>query len=338
MKIIITGGAGFVGLRLARSLLAQGSLSLNGQAAEPITKIVLVDRAAAPAELLADTRLVSEVGDLLDQLQAAPSLLARHSDVAAVFHLAAAVSGECEANFDLGMRSNYACTHALLEACRTLGSKPTVFFASSIAVFGHTDLVAIDDPLTDFSLPHPQTSYGIQKVIGEHLVADYDRKGFIVGRSARLATVTVRAGLPNGAASGFFSGMVREPLKGIRCTIPVPPETRHPLSSVNKTVEGIIRCVEAASGDWGPRTAINLPSVCCSVAQMAQALKTVAGDAPHALLDWKIDPVVAKIVAGWPRSMSSARAHGLGLQAHGSFEEIVQLYMAENHPELLKKQ
>ncbi len=335
MKIIITGGAGFVGAHLARALLKRGTFCLRGQAAQRISSIVLADRVAAPADLAADSRVSSEVGDLFEQLQSNPAnLLARHADAAAVFHMAAAVSGECEANFDLGMRSNYATTHALLESCRALKTQPTVFFSSSIAVFGTTAHHAFPPEILDTTLPTPQTSYGIQKLIGEQLMADYARKGFIRSRTARLATVSVRAGLPNGAASGFFSGMIREPLKGIRCTIPVKPGVVHSLSSPGKTVEHIMVCMETSDADWGSLTALNLPAVATTVGEMAQTLRRVAGDEVHALLDWQIDPTVERIVSGWPTRMGSPRALALGMKPNASFEEIVRSHIALNHPEI----
>lgn len=336
MKIIITGGAGFVGARLARELLKLGNLSLRGQASQRIEQIVLADRIAAPTDLAADPRVCSEVGDLLDQLQRGTSnLLARHPDTQAVFHLAAAVSGECEANFDLGMHSNYAATHALLESCRALGTRPLVFFASSIAVFGCTPHHPFPDDIVDTTLPVPQTSYGIQKLIGEQLMADFARKGFITARSARLATVTVRAGKPNGAASGFFSGMIREPLNGIACAIPVGPDTVHSLSSPAKTVGGIIACAQASDDAWGPLTALNLPALPTTVGEMAATLKRVAGAKVHGMLSWQIDPAIEKIVRGWPTRIASPRANALGLHANASFDEIVLAHIAENHPELL---
>lgn len=336
MKIIITGGAGFVGARLARELLKRGTLSLRGQAEQRITSIVLADRIAAVSDLTSDTRVSCELGDLLDLLQpGSTNLFARHADVEAVFHMSAAVSGECEANFDLGMRSNYATTHALLESCRALKTQPSVFFASSIAVFGRTAHHAFPEKIVDTTLPTPQTSYGIQKLIGEQLMADYARKGFIRARSARLATVSVRSGKPNGAASGFFSGMIREPLNGIRCTIPVKPDVLHSLSSPAKTVEHIIACMEASDSDWGSLTALNLPAIAVTVGEMADTLRRVAGEQVHAMLDWQIDPAVERIVGGWPTRVTSPRALALGMKASSSFEEIVRSHIAENHPELM---
>jgi D-erythronate 2-dehydrogenase len=330
MNIVITGGAGFLGARLARTLLSRGNLSVAGAASQPITRLTLVDRVAPPADLAADARVTAVVGDLNDLLHAAGGVAAVPADAQVVFHLAAAVSGECEANFDLGMRSNYAANHALLEACRALGHRPVVVYASSMAVFGQTPLLPFPEQLTDFTLPTPQSSYGIQKFIGEQLVADYTRKGFVRGRSVRPATVSVRAGLPNGAASGFFSGMIREPLAGLRATVPVSRPTPVALASPRSTIEGLIRAAEAGDADWGPLTAINLASIRSTVGDMADALERVAGPAGTALLDWAPDAATDKLVSSWPANLGCARARSLGLQPDASFEAIVREYVREN--------
>ena len=331
MNIVITGGAGFLGVRLARALLAEGTLSLAGAAPAPITRLTLVDRAAPPADLLKDPRVAAVTGDLNALMEEKRTLaLVLPTNVAIVFHLAAAVSGECEADFDLGMHSNFAATLALLQACRALQTKPMLVFASSLAVFGDTPEQPMPAVIEDSTLPTPQTSYGIQKFIGEQLVADFTRKGFIQGRNVRLMTVSVRPGKPNGAASGFFSGMIREPLAGLKASCPVPPETPAALSSPALTVAGIIRAAEASMSDWGPRTALNLPSVTATVGEMAAALERVAGPAAIALIDWTPDAVIQKIVKTWPARVNAVRAKGLGLLPAHSFEDIIREYVREN--------
>lgn len=327
MHLVITGGAGFLGARLARTLLAQQRLSLDGAAAQAIERITLLDRVAAPADLAADARIHSAVGDLNDQL-AQPASFWAEAD--AVFHLAAAVSGECEADFDLGMRSNFAATHALLEKLRALGTRPVLVFASSLAVFGDSPAQPLPPVIRDDTLPTPQTSYGIQKFIGEQLVADYTRKGFVRGRSVRLMTVSVRPGKPNGAASGFFSGMIREPLAGLRAPCPVPDDTPVALASPARTIEGIVRAAEASEAQWGPRTAMNLPSLATTVGEMAAALGRVAGPEAVALLDRTPDPAIQRIVKSWPGRFEFERAARLGLRADADFDSIIRDYVREN--------
>jgi nucleoside-diphosphate-sugar epimerase len=327
MKILITGGSGFLGARLARTLLAKGSVSIAGAAAQTIDTITLADRAPPPDDLARDPRVKFVGGDLNEQI-AARTIPEAGTDL--VFHLAAAVSGECEANFDLGMRSNFDATRALLDACRALGTKPTLVFASSLAVFGNLPGEPLPEPIGDFTLPTPQSSYGIQKFIGEQLVADYARKGFIRGRSVRLMTVSVRPGRPNGAASSFLSGMIREPLAGEKAAVPVAAETAVALSSPARTIEGVIRAAEAAPAEWGPLTAVNLPSLRTTVGEMAAALERVAGTAATALLDWTPDPAIVKLVKTWPGDVTFQRARGLGLHPDDDFETVVRDYIREN--------
>jgi nucleoside-diphosphate-sugar epimerase len=327
MHLLITGGSGFLGARLARSLLAKGALSLRGRPAAPITRLTLTDRAPPPEDLAGDPRVRFVGGDLLELAQGG-ALPQAGTD--AVFHLAAAVSAECEADFDLGMRSNLDTTRALLEACRALGTQPVFVFASSLAVFGAVPGRGLPATIDDDTLPTPQSSYGIQKFIGEQLVADYARKGFVTGRNVRLMTVSVRPGRPNGAASGFLSGMIREPLAGVRAQVPVAPETPVALSSPGRTIEGLLRAAEVSDDEWGPRTAINLPSLRTTVGEMAQALERVGGAQAAALLDWSPDPVIARVVSSWPGDVRASRANALGLAPDESFEAIVRDYVREN--------
>ena len=331
MHIIITGGSGFLGARLARSLLLKSQLALRDKAPQLIQKIVLVDRTAPPADLAQDSRIQFLMGDLNQLLE--PKSAEGQSiwaQAAIVFHLAAAVSGECEADFDLGMRSNVDATRALLEACRAAGTCPTVVFASSLAVFGNSAVQPLPAVIDDRTLPTPQNSYGIQKFIGEQLVADYGRKGFICARNVRLMTVSVRPGKPNGAASSFLSGMIREPLAGVRAACPVAPDTAVALSSPARTIDGLIRAAEAGDAEWGARTAINLPALSTTVGAMAAALEKVGGKAAADLIDWTPDPVIANIVTSWPAVIDAARARALGLQSDPNFESIVADYIREN--------
>ena len=334
MNIVITGGAGFLGVRLARHLLTLGRLSLAGRTPQAIESVTLIDRVPPPADLAADSRIRCEIGDLNQLLESNdPESQVIQPQHAIIFHLAAAVSGECEADFDLGMRSNVDATRALLQACRALKTCPTVVFASSLAVFGNSAAQPLPAVIDDRTLPTPQNSYGIQKFIGEQLVADYARKGFIRGRNVRLMTVSVRPGKPNGAASSFLSGMIREPLAGLRAACPVPPDTAVALSSPQNTVDGLIRAAQASDTDWGARTAINLPALSTTVGAMATALEKVAGKAIADLIDWTPDPVIANIVTSWPASIDAARARTLGLQPDTDFASIIRAYIHENQLE-----
>ena len=334
MKVLITGGAGFVGSRLARSLLARGTL--GGQA---ISALVLADQVAPRAELLRDARISARTGPLLAHCQAL------HDEAFdGVFHLASAVSGECELDFDLGLRSNLDSTRALLDALRHRVQKhaaaPTkLVFSSSIAVFGPDPAYPFPALVGDDTLPMPQTSYGTQKLICEHLIADYTRKGFIDGRAARLTTVTVRPGRPNGAASSFFSSIIREPLAGEDAQLPVDPSVTHPVATVQQMVDGLITVFEASREAFVGRSAITLPGLNVSVQQMLDALAAVAGPEVRARVKAERDERIAGIVANWPRGVLTPRANALGLHAATSFEQIIRAYMVDceaENPDALK--
>jgi nucleoside-diphosphate-sugar epimerase len=326
MRILITGGAGFVGSRLAQALLQRGTLS-----GRPIGQVVLSDQFAARPALLDEARVQGRVEPLPALAEAIAAGTA--GDFDGVFHLASAVSGECEADFDLGLRSNLDGTRALLDALRARqahGAPPArLVFSSSVAVFGPDPSLPWTGFVADHTLPTPQTSYGIQKFICEQLVADYTRKGYLDGRSARLMTVTVRPGRPNGAASSFFSGIIREPLAGEPGVLPVSREVSHPVSSPARTVDGLIAVYEASRDALGGRTALNLPALNVTVQQMLDALEAVAGPAVRARVVEQPDARIAGIVANWPKGASAERAAALGLQADASFEAIVRQYIAD---------
>ena len=339
VNVVITGGAGFLGSRLARELLAAGSLEVAGGEARPISRVTLVDQAPVPPDLAADERVTAVRGDLaelLDPAAGGPETLAIGGigdiwgEAEVIFHLAAAVSGECEADFDLGIRANLRATEALLASCRALGTSPLVVFSSSLAVFGGSADHPLPEVVDDQTLPNPQTSYGAQKVIGEQLLADYTRKGFLRGRALRLVSISVRPGRPNGAASGFMSGVIREPLAGQRATCPVAPDTEVALASPAKAIAGL-RCAATASDQaWGGRSAVNLPALTVSLADMADALARIAGPQVSALIDWVPDPEVARMVASWPARVRADRAARLGLTPDPDFDSIVRMHLAES--------
>ena len=329
-QVVVTGGAGFLGSRLARELLAAGSLEVAGSGARPLRRVTLIDQAPAPADLAADGRVTvirGDLGELLDPGHAGPDVLAG-ADV--IFHLAAAVSGECEADFDLGLRANLCATESLLASSRALGTNPVVVYSSSVAVFGGSPEHPLPAVVDDQTLPNPQTSYGTQKFIGEQLLADYTRKGFLRGRALRLMTVSVRPGRPNAAASGFLSGIIREPLTGQRAICPVDPETEVALASPAKAISGLLRAATAPDEAWGGRTAVNLPALTMTVAGMAAALERVAGPQVSALIDWVPDPAVARMFATWPGRVRSDRAARLGLTADPDFDSVITMHLAES--------
>jgi D-erythronate 2-dehydrogenase len=319
MKLLITGGAGFLGARLARTLLAGDTLT-----GARIEQLVLADQFAPPADLAANARVHALTGPLLEQCA---GFAKERFD--GVFHLASAVSGECELDFDLGMRSNLDSTRALLDALRAAGNTPRFVFSSSVAVFGPDPGQPLPAIVADDTLPAPQTSYGAQKLMCEHLIADMTRKGFIDGRSARLMTVTVRPGKPNAAASSFFSGVIREPLAGVEAICPVDASVSHPVSSPARTTLALIRIYEATRDELQGRLALNLPALNVTVQQMLDALEAVAGPQVRALVKFQRDERIAGIVANWPQGASAVRATALGLKADGSFEDIIRQYIAD---------
>ena len=328
-NVVITGGAGFLGSRLARELLTAGSVEVAGGGARPLSRVTLLDQSPPPGDLAGDERVAAIRGDLAELLD--PAGRARHALAGAdvIFHLAAAVSGECEADFDLGVRANLRATESLLASCRALGTNPVVVFTSSLAVFGASGEHPLPAVVDDHTLPNPQSSYGVQKVIGEQLLADYTRKGFLRGRAVRLATVSVRPGRPNAAASGFLSGIIREPLAGQRAGCPVGAATEVALISPARAVEGLLCAASSSEESWGGRSAVTLPALTVTVADMVAALERVGGPGVSALIDWVPDPAVARLVLSWPARIRAERAERLGLAPDPDFGSIIRMYLAE---------
>ncbi len=321
MKILITGGAGFLGQRLARRLLERGTLTLVGGKPEAITQIGLLDVVQAPGP--DDPRIHAQVGDIAD-----PAVLrqAIGTDTRVIFHLAAIVSGQAEADFDLGMRINLDASRALLETCRALGHQPRVIFTSSVAVYGGT----LPDIVRDDTALNPQSSYGTQKAIAELLLADYTRRGYVDGRVLRLPTISVRPGRPNAAASSFASGIIREPLNGVEAACPVRADTRLWLLSPRGAIQALIAGCELDAAAVADRAPINLPGVSVTAAGMVQALHEVAGDQVADRVSWQPDERVERIVGSWPGRWDTARAEKLGLRGDADFADIIRAYMADD--------
>ncbi|NSX15584.1 MULTISPECIES: D-erythronate dehydrogenase [Cupriavidus] len=319
MNVLITGGAGFLGLQLARLLLQRGTLNLDGKAVA-FERLTLLDVVAPQG--LDDARVRVVTGDLSD-----PAVLrqAIDTDTGAVFHLAAVVSGQAEADFDLGMRVNLDASRALLETCRELGHKPRVLFTSSVAVYGGELPPVVQD---DTAL-NPQSSYGVQKAIGELLLSDYSRRGFVDGRVLRLPTISVRPGKPNAAASSFASGIIREPLSGVAANCPVAPQTPLWLLSPRAAVAALVNGIELAGERLGNRRVVNLPGLSVTAAGMVDALRRVAGDAVADLVTWEREERVEKIVGTWPAAWNAERARALGFESDASFDEVIRAYMED---------
>ncbi len=315
MHVLITGAAGMLGRKLTKRLVDVGALR-----ARPIQRIDLVDIVEGPTEGAICT---AHVADLCEP-GVATELLKPMPEV--IFHLAGVVSGEAEANFDKGMVGNIDGARALFDALRFAEGTPRVVFTSSIAVFG----APFPDPIPDDFHLTPLTSYGTQKMVAEALLADYSRRGFFDGIGIRLPTISVRPGPPNAAASGFFSGIIREPLAGTRAVLPVSREVRHSHASPRTAIEYILHAAELDSAALGARRNLTMPGVSVTVGEQIEALTRVAGPDAEALIAESPDPTVAEIVSGWPERFDTRRALDLGFVPDQSYDDIIRAYIEDD--------
>lgn len=319
MHILITGAAGMIGRKLTARLVVDRAL--NGQA---IDKLTLVDIVAPTRPAGFSDHVKTRAADLAEP-GVAEKAIAERPEV--IFHLAGVVSGEAETDFEKGYRVNLDGTRAMIEAVRLTGDgyRPRLVFTSSIAVFGAPFPEAIAD---DFHLT-PLTSYGTQKAVSELLLADYTRRGFLDGVGIRLPTIVVRPGKPNKAASGFFSGIIREPLNGEEAILPVADSVRHWHASPRAAVGFLIHAAGLTQAALGDRINLTMPGVCCTVAEQIEALKRVAGAHVAARIRRAPDELIARIVSGWPRRFDARRALALGFTAEPDFDAIIRAHIED---------
>jgi len=302
---LIIGAAGMIGRKLSARLKKDGAGELILHDVVPFAGSSAVSDLSLPGE--------------------AESLVASRPDL--IFHLAAIVSGEAEADFEKGYRINLDGTRRLFEAVRKVGNgyKPRLIFTSSIAVFGSPFPQAIGDEF----LNAPLTSYGTQKAIGELLLSDYSRRGFFDGIGIRLPTICVRPGKPNKAASGFFSGILREPLSGQEAVLPVPESVRHWFASPRAAIEFLLHAASLDTARLGTRRNLSMPGISATVGEQIEALRKVGGDKAARLIRREPDPTIMRIVEGWPQNFDARRALALGFRADSSFEEIIRIHVAD---------
>jgi len=321
MHILIIGAAGMVGRKLTSALVALGQVG-----GDPIGRLTLAD-VVTPTAPAGFAGKVDTLASDLSAPGAAAALIASRPDL--IFHLAAIVSGEAEADFEKGYRINMDGMRFLLEAIRHEGLreayKPRVVFTSSIAVFGAPYPAVIEDEF--FSTP--LTSYGTQKAICELLLNDYSRKGFVDGVGIRLPTISIRPGKPNAAASGFFSNILREPLSGLEAVLPVSKDVRHWFASPRAAIGFLIHAAELDTAQLGWRRSLSAPGLSATVGEEIEALRRVAGDKAVALIREVPDPRIVSMVDGWPKNFSAKRAESLGFRAEKTFDEIIRIHIED---------
>ena len=320
MKILIMGGAGMIGQKLLNLILSNPKLR-NKQ----ITEITLFDIIDSPYPSDSKIPIIVKSGDISNQ-QTSVDLVSSKPDI--IFHLAAIVSGQAEQEFDLGWNINAKGSWGLFEAIRNIGDNycPRVVFTSSIAVFG----APFPEKITDDFFTTPLTSYGAQKAISELLLSDYSRKGMIDGVSIRLPTICVRPGKPNLAASGFFSGIIREPLNGKEAILPVSTEVRHWHATPRSAAGFLIHAAEIDTSLLNHRITLNMPGLSVTVQEQIEALERVAGNSVVKLIKHKPDPVIQKIVSGWARDFETKTSIQLGFKAENNFDEIIKVYIEDD--------
>ncbi|WP_134678681.1 D-erythronate dehydrogenase [Paracoccus ravus] len=320
MKLLIIGAAGMIGRRLAETILKTGTLD-----GHRVDALAAFDVAPADLASTAQVAVTNLSGDISDRATV-DSLVAHRPDV--IFHLAAIVSGEAEADFDKGYAINMDGTRHLFEAIRAQGPDyhPRVVYTSSIAVFG----APFEEKITDTFLTAPMTSYGAQKMIGELLLNDYSRKGFFDGVGIRLPTIVVRPGKPNKAASGFFSGIIREPLAGLEAELPVEDDVRHWFASPDAAIGFLLHAATMDTAQLGTRRCLNMPGLSLTIAEVLDALREVAGDEALARVKRVPDETIREIVAGWPRDFAPDLALAAGFTADPDFPSIIRAHIRDS--------
>ena len=316
MNILVIGGGGFVGQKLARELASLGTLR-----GKKIDRLVLAD-IITPAPVDAPFPVDTCICDIADRASVDRLISA---DVDVVFLLAAIVSAQAEEEFDTGMQVNLFGTINVLERCRMLTTAPVLVFSSSLSVFGGD----VPDPIMDWTLTNPQSSYGAQKAIGELLINDYSRRGMIDGRALRLPTISVRPGVPNRAASSYLSSIFREPLNGIEAICPVTPDTMQYFLSPRMCIKNLIIGAEIAANDLGMNRCMTMPGLTLSIRQAVAVMTEVAGPGPAKLIRWEPQADIQQMVAGWRYSYVTTKAEALGLKRDASFADNIRNYIEE---------
>lgn len=319
MKILITGGSGFLGRRLLAHLLKVGSIEIAGQSVH-IDKITVFDTCAMDG-VPQDARVEVFTGNLNNP--AAVAMAVSGADV--VWHLAAVVSSAAEADFDLGMNVNIHGLLGLLEELRRQKRRPRLVNTSGFAVFGGE----LPDTVTDQTAPTPQSSYGMQKAVAELLVADYSRRGFIDGRTVRLPTIAIRPGKPNRAASSFVSSIIREPIAGQEAVCPVKKETAVYISSPRSALRSLLMAMQLNEDMVGLSRTIPLPGITVTIGEMVEALRRIAGDDAERKIAWEPDAEIQRIVESWPSHVEARKATSLGFPQDGNIDEIIRAHMEE---------